>query len=1144
MLLDNYKKESPIIGVAGMGGGINSYIFLSSGGGDVISKSLRFNSGDSSHLNRTPSSAGNQKTWTWSGWVKRSTLGTGSGGRNVLFDSTVGWTGSGDTTYGLLNFAPDNQLGFGVASTGTYTTAKFRDTSAWYHVVAAMDTTQASAADRLKLYVNGVQYTHSGYTFIQNTDYAINSATEHAIGMEERTDAAKFDGYLADVHFVDGQQLAPTEFGETDDDGVWQPKKYSGTYGTNGFHLDFKDTDAIGNDAAGSNNWTANNITTAVYGLATANQGMDVLTYTGNGGTQSITGLAFQPDFVWYKNRSTNSHKIFDSVRGATKVIYSNYNGAEETISTSLTAFTSNGFNVGSDAGSNTNSNNYVAWCWKAGGTASSNTNGSTTTQVSVNQSYGFSISTWTSPSSADTDGWTLGHGLSSAPKFMLVKNRSGAGNWTVYHASLGNTKALYLNETSTGQTNQSLWNNTDPTSTVWSAGSTGWYGTSNNFVTYAWSEVAGFSKFGSWTGNGSSTGPTITTGFKPRFLLWKRSDGTANWYIYDTARQAGNPLNKNLEPNTGDAENTLTSMNIDFLPNGFQLKGTDGDMNGNGSTYIYAAYASKPDQSTIDSLSDSPAQVANQTDSGVGGEITGNYCTLNALENNGITLSNGNLDVARSTNSWASSKGTIGVPSGKYYFEYTVNSGSSYQAIGIHKTDVAMPGVSGTGYIHVTSAAWVYQTDGNLGHANSFTNTGVTSSSGDVVMIALDVDAGKVWFGKNGTWFSSGNPATGANPSYSNITGTISPATSIYGTQTGSFNFGQRAFAHAAPSGYKCLNTANLTATIADGSEYLDTNIWDGNGTSRNITTTLSPDFVWIKGRSHATNNMIYDAVRGPTKVIYADTNSDEATQSTQLTAFNSDSFTIATANDVNYSGRTYVGYAWDAGSSTVTNTDGTITSQVRANQTSGFSIVTYTGGGANGSTIGHGLNKKPELIFLKSRTAAENWFVNHPVGTGNGYLMLNQINAGDGSNATVWNSTAPTSSVFTIGSSSGVNGSQNYVAYCFSPISGYSAMGSFSGAGSSGPFIYTGMRPSWILIKRTDNTGNWVIWDTTRQDYNALTKQIFANTSGAEQDISADAIDALSNGFMVRSSSAFGGGTFLYMAFAEHPFKSSRAR
>ena len=181
-------------------------------------------------------------------------------------------------------------------------------------------------------------------------------------------------------------------------------------------------------------------------------------------------------------------------------------------------------------------------------------------------------------------------------------------------------------------------------------------------------------------------------------------------------------------------------------------------------------------------------------------------------------------MDVARSTNSWASAKGTIGVSSGKYYFEYNVISGASYQAVGIHKTDVAMPGVSGTGYIHSGSSAWVYQTDGNLGHGNGFSNTGVTSSSGDVVMVAFDVDAGKLWFGKNGTWFSSGNPATGANPSYSNITGTISPAISIYGTQTGSFNFGARAFHSAAPSGFSTLNTANLPEpTVADGSKYFD---------------------------------------------------------------------------------------------------------------------------------------------------------------------------------------------------------------------------------------------------------------------------------------------------------------------------------
>ena len=180
-----------------------------------------------------------------------------------------------------------------------------------------------------------------------------------------------------------------------------------------------------------------------------------------------------------------------------------------------------------------------------------------------------------------------------------------------------------------------------------------------------------------------------------------------------------------------------------------------------------------------------------------------------------------------------------------------------------------------------------------------------------------------------------------------------------------------------------------------------------------------------------------------------------------------------------------------------------------------------------------------------MKSRTAAENWFVNHPVGTGNGYLMLNQTNAGDGSNATVWNSTAPTSSVFTIGSSSGVNGSQNYIAYCFSPISGYSAMSSFVGNGSSnGTFVHTGFKPAFLILKATSATGSWIITDNKLNNYNVTGKFLVANTSGAED--SGGNIDFLSNGFKLRlSSSGFNGSgvTYLYMAFAENPFKSARA-
>jgi len=266
MLLDNYKKESPIIGVAGMGGGINSYIFLSSGDDSpyVISRSLRFNPGDSAHLSRTPSSAGNRRTWTWSAWVKRSGLGY----FQYLFDCDSG--SSPEET--PIRFWSDDRLNISAYTTSSQynltTTAKFRDTSAWYHIVVAFDTTNTTPDDRIKLYVNGVQITQFDVRAnpSENTDYYINSAIEHNIGRAGSGNFRYLGGYLADVNFIDGQALAPTSFGKTDSAGIWQPKKYSGTHGQNGFHLDFKDNSGttattLGKDNSGnSNNWTPNYI--------------------------------------------------------------------------------------------------------------------------------------------------------------------------------------------------------------------------------------------------------------------------------------------------------------------------------------------------------------------------------------------------------------------------------------------------------------------------------------------------------------------------------------------------------------------------------------------------------------------------------------------------------------------------------------------------------------------------------------------------------------------------------------------------------------------------------------------------------------------------------------------------------------------
>ena len=314
--------------------------------------------------------------------------------------------------------------------------------------------------------------------------------------------------------------------------------------------------------------------------------------YTGTGSSNSITGVGFQPDWVWIKNRgNTESHALFDAVRGVTKRIVSNSTGAEETNANTVTAFGTDGFTVGTNAGVNGSGISTVAWNWKANGSGSSNTDGSTASTVSVNTTAGFSIVKWTGSGSATT----IGHGLGVTPKIIMLKNTSEVYGWQVYHASLGNTKYLALDSTDAQATSSQSWNNTSPTSTVFSVGASDSNNKSGNtIIAYCFAEKKGFSKFSSYTGNGSSSNsPFIYTGFKPAFIIIKK-DATDYWFMYDNKRGDINANAKTLKANTSDAEGT-SGKEIDFLSNGVKIRNSNNSINTSGSTYIYMVFAEEP---------------------------------------------------------------------------------------------------------------------------------------------------------------------------------------------------------------------------------------------------------------------------------------------------------------------------------------------------------------------------------------------------------------------------------------------------------------------------------------------------------------------------------------------------------------------
>jgi len=319
--------------------------------------------------------------------------------------------------------------------------------------------------------------------------------------------------------------------------------------------------------------------------------------YTGNGGTQSITGVGFQPDWVWIKSRTEGyGHSLFDAVRGVTKAIASEGTGAEYTFSTGLTAFGSDGFTLGSGTVVNNNSQNHASWNWKAGGSASSNTDGSITSTVSANTTAGFSIVSYTGTGSNAT----VGHGLGVAPKMIICKGRSfsSSAHWLTYHEAMGNTSAMKLNLTSAKETTHYYWNNTSPTSSTFSLGAGTEANTSSaTFIAYCFAEKKGYSKFGSYTGNGNADGTFVYTGFKPAFVLIKSTSNAVNWQMQDNKTAPHNLMVNKLFANTSAAQDTGSENTMDFYSNGFKPRGTGSseNINGNGYSYIYMAFAENP---------------------------------------------------------------------------------------------------------------------------------------------------------------------------------------------------------------------------------------------------------------------------------------------------------------------------------------------------------------------------------------------------------------------------------------------------------------------------------------------------------------------------------------------------------------------
>jgi hypothetical protein len=547
---------------------------------------------------------------------------------------------------------------------------------------------------------------------------------------------------------------------------------------------------------------------------------------------------------------------------------------------------------------------------------------------------------------------------------------------------------------------------------------------------------------------------------------------------------------------------------------------------------------------STYDSMTDVPTL----TDA-----TTANYPTANPLDNGGLTITNGNLNLTGIASVWRMCRATQFLPTGKWYWETTITALALEDTIinGVAANSESLTASVGDAG-NANAAGIQYGTTSGLVQLYGSTRVSSTLSgqgdlaANDVLGFAYDVSTGRLWMARNNTWLNSGSPSGNTGYLFTGITASVAPAFSnIFTGNSQAINFGQQGFNYTPPTGYLALNTYNLpTSTIVKGNTVMDATTFTATGTTQTVTNTagFKPDLVWQKARNQAYDHLLGDSVRGVANQLSSNTTGAEVSYPNFLTSLNSNGFSLGTTNTPN--GTTMVGWQWQAGQgSSSSNTSGSITSTVSVNATAGFSVVTWTGAGSTG-TVGHGLGVAPSMIIAKRRNTTTNWQVYHSSLGATNQVCLNLTNASF--STTTWNNTTPTSSVFSVDNVElGANGG-TYVAYCWSQIAGFSSFGSYTGNGSTnGTFVYTGFRPKFVLTKSIGVAHDWNIWDSSRSPYNAAGLLLQPNSSGAEQ--SPYNVDLLSNGFKFYDSNATWNGsgeTYIYMAFAENPFKNALAR
>ena len=549
----------------------------------------------------------------------------------------------------------------------------------------------------------------------------------------------------------------------------------------------------------------------------------------------------------------------------------------------------------------------------------------------------------------------------------------------------------------------------------------------------------------------------------------------------------------------------------------------------------------------------------------------TNNFCTYNPLnQTNSVSLTEGNLKFSQSSNDQAVT-GTMAITSGKWYYEFLKVSGDNPE-VGIIATDSTNPDTNGgrvaftgqsSGDVTGLKIALItnngQQRNGiDYGDSGAITLTGGSAQTGaGYIGIAIDMDNSKIWYTDlSGNFFNSGDPANGTNAAYdfSSTQAANGAVPVVYfatnSGDTGSVNFGQQPFNHTQPSGFNSLCTQNLAdPTIKLSNKYFETLLYTGNGGTQTITgLSFSPDFVWIRERNSPNAHKLYNTISGVHEVLETSGTEAEGTDTNGLTAFNSDGFSVGSSISNNGSGDSYVSWNWDAGDSTVTNNNGTISSQVRANTTAGFSIATWTSDGQGSPTsFGHGLGVKPDFLIIKSRGGDGNWqcWFSTFTNATNNFVSLNLATRVQTAGAAMWGTID--SSVINFRHSANSSNGEAMIGYFFSNVEGFSKAGKYGGNGNSdGVYVHLGFRPAFLMIKTGEQDGDWIMIDNKRDVDNPTQHRLDADLIDTET--SNDVYhDFLANGFKLRTGSASRNPSnqeMFYLAFAENPFKYARAR